>query len=79
MEIYAAFDPVTTDENEEDRDHLQEVQDILEGLEDAADDQIGDEVYQQMRFDLCPECRKKFAKSPLGREAANKVFHFSEN
>ncbi len=79
MEIYAAFDPVATDENEEDRDHLQEVQDILEGLEDAADDQIGDDVYQQMRFDLCPECRKKFAKSPLGREAAAKAFHFSEN
>jgi hypothetical protein len=79
MEVYAAFDPVATDENEEDRDHLQEVQDILEGLEDADDDQIGDDVYQQMRFDLCPECRKKFIKSPLGREAAGKVFDFSEN
>jgi hypothetical protein len=32
-----------------------------------------------MRFDLCPECRKKFVKSPLGREAVAKAFDFSEN
>jgi len=79
MEVCAALDPVVTDDDEEDRDHLQEVQDILEGMENAEDDQIGDDVYQQMRFDLCPECRKKFVKSPLGREAVAKAFDFSEN
>ncbi len=29
-------------------------------------------------FDLCPECRKKFVKHPLGREAS-KQFDFSKN
>lgn len=77
MEVYAAFDPTTADE-EDDRDHLQEIQDILERLEDTDNEQIGEEVYQQMRFDLCPECRKKFIKNPLGRETA-RVFGFSEN
>jgi hypothetical protein len=77
VEVYAAFDPTTTDE-EDDRDHLQEIQDVLERLEDAEGDQIGDEVYQQMRFDLCPECRKKFVENPLRRETA-KVVGFSEN
>jgi hypothetical protein len=79
MEIYAAFDPAASDDEEADCDHLQEVQDILEGLEDAEDDQIGDDVCQRLRFDLCPECRKKFLKSPLGRAAAAKAFDFSEN
>jgi hypothetical protein len=78
MEVYAAFDPVASDGEEDDRDHLQEVQDILEHMEDAQSDQIGEDVYQQLRFDLCPECRRKFLKSPLGREIA-KVCDFSDN
>ncbi len=77
MEIYAAFDPLT-DQDEDDRDHLQEIQDILERLEDAESDQIGDDVYQQLRFDLCTECRQKFARNPLGRETVN-IFGFSKN
>jgi hypothetical protein len=78
MEVYAAFDPVVTDDEDDDRDHLQEIQDILERLEDAENDQIGDDVYQQLRFDLCPKCRRKFLRNPLGREAA-KAVHFSQN
>ena len=76
MEIFAAFDPMALDED--DRDHLQELQDILERAEDLESDQIGDDVYQQLRFDLCPECRKKFLRNPLGRETT-KILNFSEN
>ena len=79
VEVYAAFDPTATNGDEEDRDHLEEIQDILERLEDSESDQIGDDVYQQLRFDLCPECRRKFIKNPLGREAAAKAFDFSTN
>ena len=78
VEVYAAFDPSAVDNDDEDRDHLEEIQDILERLEDSASDEIGDDVYQQLRFDLCPECRKKFIKNPLGRETA-KAFGFSSN
>ena len=79
MEVYAAFDPAVNDEDEEDdRDHLQEIQDILERLELDGDEQVGEDVYQQLRFDLCPECRKRFLKNPLGRELA-KAFGFSDN
>ena len=63
---------------DDDCDHLEEIQDILERMEDSASDEIGDDVYQQLRFDLCPECRKKFIKNPLGRETA-KAFGFSSN
>ena len=78
IDISAAFDPVAPDEEEGDRDHLEEIQDILERLEDAESDQIGEDVHQQLRFDLCPECRRRFVKNPLGREVA-KVLGFSEN
>ena len=76
LEIYAAFDPLALEED--DRDHLQEIQDILERSEDLDSDQIGDDVYQQLRFDLCPECRRRFLKNPLGRESTN-ILNFSEN
>ena len=77
MEVFAAFDPAAADDDD-DRDHLQEIQDILERMEDAESDQIGEDVFQQLRFDLCPECRKRFLRDPLGRDIA-KVFGFSAN
>lgn len=75
IEIAAAFDPVANDE-EDDRDHLEEIQDLLEHLEDAPSDQIGEDVYQELRFDLCPDCRKRFIKNPLGALPA-KVLDYS--
>ncbi len=78
MEVYAAFDPMANDEEGDDRNHLQEIQDILEQLDDVDSDQIGVDVYRQLRYDLCPDCHKKFVKNPLGREAA-KLFNFSQN
>ena len=75
IEIAAAFDPVV-DEEEDDRDHLEEIQDLVEHLQEAQSSHIGDDVYQELRFDLCPECRKRYAKNPLGREPA-KVLDYS--
>lgn len=77
MEIYASLDPLN-DDPEDDRDHLQEIQEILQRLEDADDPRIGDDVYQHLRFDLCSECRKKFLSRPLG-SAAPTQFDFSKN
>ena len=78
IEISAAFDPISPEEEENDRDHLEEIQDILQRLEDGQCGEISEDVFQQLRFDLCPECRKRFVKNPLGREAA-KLLGFSKN
>jgi hypothetical protein len=78
MEIYAEFEPSAEDELDDDRDHLQEIQQLLERTADTAEGQAAGEVYEQLRFDLCPECRRKFARNPLGREPA-KQFDFSKN
>jgi hypothetical protein len=69
IEIHAAMDPENEDEIEDDRDHLMEIEDILENAIDADCDAIGEDVYQRRRFDLCPECYRKFVQNPLGREA----------
>ncbi len=78
LEVYAAFDPLAQDDVDEDRDHLQEIHEILERSEIADCPDIGEEVYQQLRFDLCPECRQRFVKNPLGRKHTEQ-FDFSQN
>jgi len=77
MEVYASVDPMD-EELDDDRDHLQELQDILESMEDLEDPGIGEDVYHQVRFDLCSECRKRFVQNPLGRSNAQKL-NFSKN
>ena len=68
VEIYAAMEPFDVDDIEDDRDHLLEIQDILERLEDEQSDAVGDDVYQKRRFDLCCDCYREYVKNPLGRE-----------
>jgi hypothetical protein len=77
MEVYASLDP-TDDELDGDEDHLQEIQDILERMDDAEDDRLGDDVYQQFHYDLCAGCRKKFLKNPLSKPTVSH-FDFSKN
>ncbi len=78
MEVYAAFDPIAMDELEDDRDYLQEIQEILQRSDETSDSEVGNDVYEQMRFDLCPDCRRKFVKNPVGR-GLSKHFDFSKN
>ena len=77
IEVYAALD-ASLDDVDDDRDSLQDVQEMLQRMDEGDSEVTQDEVYQNLRFDLCPECRKKFLERPLGRDAA-KQFDFSQN
>jgi hypothetical protein len=79
MEIYAAMSDGPA-EIDSDRDHLLEIHDILERMDDleASDERLADDAYQQLRFDLCSDCRKKFLRDPLGRRLAGQL-DFSKN
>ena len=78
IEVQAVMEPLEFDEVEDDRDHLVEIQEILERLEDGESDAIGDDVYQKRRFDLCAECFRHYIQNPIGREATAH-FGFSQN
>lgn len=78
IEVYAALDPNDTEAMDSDRDNLHELHEILERMDDTSHADVSEEVYQQQRYDLCPECRKKFLKNPLGRKTTGK-FDFSKN
>ena len=66
MEIEAVMDPIHENEPQDDRDHLLEIDEILERVD--TEDPAGDDIYQKMRYDLCPQCYRKFSANPLARE-----------
>jgi hypothetical protein len=78
MEVFAAFDPSADADRGDEHNHLEEIREILEELEQSDDSSIGEDVYRELKFDLCPDCQRKFVKNPLGRETA-KLFEFSKN
>ena len=80
MEVYAAFDPAEDIDcdSPDDRNYLEEIQEMLDGIDDEDLEEASREVYHRMRFDLCPECRRKFMRNPLGRNLLDRS-RFSEN
>lgn len=78
IEAYAARDPAEITEADLDEDHMEAVSQLLRDLEEnqASPDLV--EPTKNFRYDLCPECHKKFVRDPLGKENAQK-FDFSEN
>jgi len=78
IEVHAAVDPEALETCDDDRDHLQEIHESLESLDDFQCEQIEEDGCRQLRFDLCGHCAKKYLKDPLGCETV-KVFDFSKN
>jgi hypothetical protein len=76
LEVIAAADPQEDTGIDEDRDYLREMHEMLERTGEDGATPFGDQAHQQLRFDLCPTCCKKYLKNPLGREVQ---FEFSKN
>jgi hypothetical protein len=80
MEAFAATDPAELTETDLDSDHVEEMAQLLNEMEEGGGED-GPAVLpaaKKIRFDLCPCCYRKFLADPLGRENAAK-FDFSEN
>lgn len=79
LEVHAAMDGLEDgDADENERDYLLELHEILERCEHEPDEPIGDEVFHRSRYDLCQSCYKRFLKDPLGAEPV-KQLDFSQN
>lgn len=77
LEAHPAIEPMADADRDDDRDHLEEIQEALA--------QLGDEDFEEVeaepahcQFDLCRGCYRKFIRNPLGRDASRAV-QFSEN
>ena len=77
MEIEATIEP-SADDIDDDADDLLELDQMLARLEEQTLDQEDTVLYQRKRFDLCPDCYRKFLKNPIGREKVV-PFGFSHN
>jgi hypothetical protein len=77
IEAFVAQDPLKLTEADLDEDHMEEVSKLLCELDEDDVDLVGP-ARRSFRYDLCPECHKKFVRDPLGRDAAQK-FDFSKN
>ncbi len=78
MEVY----PATNESDagiDNDRDHLQDIHEVLERFEEFEPDGVLPEAdaYQKRRYDLCRSCCERFLQEPLGRKTAPK-FDFSK-
>src|SRR5438105_6235885 len=72
VEVFAAHDPLAITEADLDEDHLEAVSQLLRAEEDTGltDPDLAAPQYKNFRYDLCPECHKKFVRDPLGKEVA---------
>ena len=57
---------------------LLEIDELLDAMDLDEEDLLPDDVPQQLRFDLCTDCYRKYMQDPLGTESALRV-GFSSN
>ncbi len=75
MEVYPGSEEIHPEHLEEDRDHLAELNELLEGIDEQLDEPPD---CHQFRYDLCARCYRRFVRNPLGREASVS-FKISQN
>ncbi len=76
IEVQASCESVGPDHNE--ADHLLELDEILERLEDSECESIGEEIYQRRKHDLCSGCYQEYKQNPLAMEPQIPI-GFSDN
>jgi hypothetical protein len=65
MEVYAAFDPEDATDEDQDRDNLDEIADIIGQMAETGDSDVDQNRPHKFRYDLCEDCRDQFVKDPL--------------
>jgi hypothetical protein len=79
MEAFAAVNPSQLTDDDLDTDHVEEMAQLLNEIEDGEREPPEElPTCSKRRFDLCISCYRKFLKDPLGRDTATR-FDFSEN
>jgi hypothetical protein len=78
IEAFAAHDPAEITEADLEDDHMEAVSQLLQDTEENGMDAEVDSPSKNFRYDLCPECHKRFVRDPLGKDSVQK-FDFSKN
>jgi hypothetical protein len=78
MEGFPTADAMELTEEDLEEDHLEEISELLDEIEQETGTGPDADVAKSFRFDLCSECYKKFLSNPLGKQTIHR-FDFSEN
>lgn len=65
IDVRAAYDTLEVGLIDLVRNHEEEIRQILESLETAAQQEVEDSIYKLIELDLCPSCQKAFIRQPL--------------
>ena len=78
IEAYPGFDPTEIKEDDINDDPMEAITEILQRDEALSSDELSTTLHKGFRFDLCPECHRRFLNDPLGKETS-RSFDFSKN
>ena len=62
---YAAYDPLELTRADLERDLDKEMREVVAELARKDPVEAEEEIHKEFRFDLCPECWKRYARDPL--------------
>ena len=65
IQVFAAYDPLNVDFEDMNRDHTNEIKEILKRCEDLSEEELMQDVYVDFQFDLCRACQRSYIKEPL--------------
>jgi hypothetical protein len=65
IDVRAAYDTLEVGLIDLVRNHEEEIRQILESLESAAQQEVEDSIYKNIELDLCPSCQKAYIRQPL--------------
>jgi hypothetical protein len=54
-------------------DHMQEIKELIEKMSGLTPEKLQDDIFKSMSFHLCPVCKQRYMKDPLGLKSGNTV------
>ncbi len=63
--VQAAYDPMEITGGDLEQGGSEGWQRLLEELEKLSEEEAQDQIYRDLRFDLCPPCQRVYLKKPL--------------
>ena len=78
IEVFAGHDPAELTEADLEEDHMEAVSQLIRQMEAGECSDEPGPTSHHLRYDLCPDCRQRYLRDPLSKDAAQK-FDFSEN
>jgi len=78
IEVYAAYDTMDITDEDLEEDHIEEMRELVEDMEDMTTEEVEEGVYKTLRFDLCPGCKAIYLCDPLSQTQGRRI-SFGDN